>query len=206
MANEKGEKIDVQNENIEKIKRSIKENKEEFIKNVVIYFQNKHGVRFNLDQILEKYKDTRVTYFDITEDIYWQLGGLSFKEKAEQQIKEDVKNDYTLKNIQVIGNKILIKDYINISQDQLTMDSRPKLLEFMRALSNFEDGNIRMSAPFLGVLKAVQGDGKFKPIEIKANKVVVGLCLYKDNRIKIRFATEEKAREFAKEYLGVDEE
>ena len=175
---------------------SIIEIKEKFINKICYYFSNKYNVTINSNKIFEKYKDIEVkyekkenkdktlnlniieyVYIDynmILDEIFIQLNGFSFWEKAVDEIKQKAKKPlhyYEYRkywNYEVKGKTIKFRESIN--------DIKPALY--------FYDSN------------------ETKIIDCFSYQKVSDFKFYENGNTNIKFISAVYALEFAKKYLG----
>src|SRR5206468_7617127 len=71
--------------NQREIKEKIKKMKDRFVNSVCYYFMKKYNVTIDYEKIQKKYESNGVTYQNIIDEIYIQLDGFNFTEKAEKE-------------------------------------------------------------------------------------------------------------------------
>lgn len=153
-------------------------------------------------------------YSDIVEEIFEQLGGLSFQEKAAKEIKDNLKiscrrgcsdeNKVIVKNKKVIINGFVWATKCSIFQRwEIGYNSRDTLVILFKALSHYESGSFAIAHSYEMFLKLTQDhrDSVFDRYELGYNKVEA-IRVYKNGKTEIEFSTGEQAQIFAKDYCG----
>ncbi|MEK4448665.1 hypothetical protein N1I81_22785 [Bacillus sp. FSL M8-0052] len=181
--------------------------KKEFIYNITYYFSNKYNVTLNSNSIDQKY-DKNLTYMDIVAEIFEQLGGYSFEEKAVSEIMEASRNTiYNFERVTIKKASLTITHFV--SWDTWYGDYRlhwnnEKLETLFKALSHFENGSTE-TLDLLNQMKQQLNEGEkeyniFSKYEFKFQKIK-SMRVYKNGKITIEFNSNEQANEFANTYL-----
>lgn len=157
--------------------------------------------------------DAELKYQDILEQIFIQLGGFSFEDKAIQEMKQAAHNMAwnTYRGIKCYEQKKAVLSFSGYAcsfdswHEQYYDDHEVKLSDGMkdvvRALAHFEFGRLNFFANGMNQLlgynwKTYNPEMQFDLTKIKSIK-----C-FKNGRVDVRFTSETYAREFAEEYLG----
>lgn len=196
-------------DDIRYIKDRIDKNYEKFVSRMVSYFEKEYTVTLNADCIIEKYTPDSIGYLKVLDEIFEQLGGLNFNEKAEQELfmhsRALVRNK---SNIKVSKNKIIISHLVNWTtgwNDKYRLGySNNNIERLFEALSHFESMELRMLEPFVEHLELLRkGEEEydiFKKYDYSLSKVA-GIRLYKNHKVELSFMTSEDADTFNKSYL-----
>lgn len=197
-----------------------------FITDIIYHFQTKYNItlknNFEKDQrdrkistyqieknmykdIVDFYKETN--YNIILDDIFNQLGGFTFTEKEDQEIKESVKG--LLKNyskeritVKVIGNKIKDTSFFRTEEkwgfhiDYRYTDDFKKLF---RGLQHFDSSKIKDQCEIITGLVSGNNIKCIDIHELNGDKVK-SIKLFKNGSIEIGFKDGLTAIEFSKQY------
>jgi hypothetical protein len=199
------------------------------------YFSRKYNVTIETDPIYRKYKHIEIPYnsrenrdktynknlveyvsFDynnIIDEIFVQLGGFTFEEKAIQEIKDATRkiyyyNDYRrTSNITIKNNKMTI-DGNYAYKDTIWNEYRLRdnFGEIFTSLYLFDSGivtdnNTELHNKYCGYRNERNLDNydKYKPYSLTK---VTGIKFFKNGKLEIEFTNSEHAEQFAKEYCG----
>lgn len=196
-------------DDIRYLKERIDKNYEKFVSRMVSYFEKEYTVTLNADCIIEKYTPDNIGYLKVLDEIFEQLGGLNFNEKAEQELfmhsRALVRNK---SNIKVSKSKIIISHLVNWTtgwNDKYRLGySNNNIERLFEALSHFESMELRMLEPFVKHLellrKGEEEYGIFKKYDYSLSKVA-SIRLYKNHKVELSFMTSEDADTFNKSYL-----
>jgi len=206
---------------LDKLKRNmqnkIKEKIERFMRKIINYFEEKYNITFqNKNNFIEENRDNEdIEYQIIVEEIFNQLGGMSFKEKAKKELKEKWRNNTTnsYNKIQVKNNRISISDYMNyghnIISEEIEINHRTKddLNLLTEILSLYEYNSSDTTTEFIWfrnhLINASSPQEFIKKNMINSEKIE-GIRLYKNQKIVIYFQKPKYAREFGREYMKLD--
>jgi len=193
------------------IDKTINKMKEQYIKSVCVYFSDKHNVTIDDDKISKKY-DQNVTYDNIIDEIFLQLGGFTFEEKAVKEIKDatiklleyKINNSFTIKN-----NKIAITNFFYIDSIdakygtvRISYNYRDNFKVLLTAITHFESNQTEnIYTELLNGFNKYKNDELIKEHELN-NIKAKSLKLFKNGKIEILFKSAQDARQFAKEYCG----
>ncbi len=148
-------------------------------------------------------------YEDILEQIFVQLGGRTFEERALDELKKKCHDfawdyykqspDYTVKNdtVQFIGYACSCSQ----SYRGESWSIRGGMKNILTAVAHFETGqleNIPTRIEFL-----IGYDNKYESIYEFDYEKLKRIRMYKNSRVDLKFASKEYANEFAECYLGL---
>ncbi|MCR8641514.1 hypothetical protein NV379_02485 [Paenibacillus sp. N1-5-1-14] len=185
---------------------AIIEMKNSFIMYICSYFMKNYSVTIDYQKIQNKY-DLSVTYELIIDEIYLQLGGYNFTEKAEQEIKEEVRDIFRHGDKINIKNTKLILDGYFARHDSIWKIYRlgSKHESVFKALQHFEDGSTSGNVELIGKYCGYDNERnqanfeRYEPLTIKSVKSIKFL---KNGKLEIEFNTNKLAAKFAHEYCG----
>jgi hypothetical protein len=183
-----------------------------FVCNIVQYFVDKYKVTLDDKIIVEKYNYKEITYNIIIEEIFVQLGGFSFTEKQENEIKsaliEEMKYDVKYDRIKIKNNKISVSDFYHINyfskrwgNYEVDYSSDEKFHKLLSAMSYFMFRDTRYLNNLYDTITREKNDDVFKTHDVTSNGILT-LKLYKNGKIDIEFSNPKCARQFVKEYCG----
>ncbi|QAT68083.1 hypothetical protein EQZ20_24740 (plasmid) [Bacillus glycinifermentans] len=182
--------------------------KRDFIRNITSHFSRQYNVTLDSDSIDEKY-DTDLTHEEIIAEIFEQLGGYSFEEKAVTEIIQASQNSIYNFNERVTIKKasISITNYVSWDTwyDDYRLHWNSKMEVLFKALSHFENGSIE-TLEILDLLINLLRKGSahsdiFSKYEFEAFKKIKSIKVFKNRKINIEFYSNEQANEFANTYL-----
>lgn len=171
----------------------------------------------DLEAYTDKIINTNLDYNVVVDEIFLLLGGFSFEEKAENEIKEGAKKsakryngapDYTLKN-----GKISF-DILSSYKDSIWNEYRVSLdgegyKALLRALTYFDSNKVYTSiyhdwySNFVSY-KMTDKDGIYDTHKTYKTKVT-HFKYYKNGKFEVSFDNHSSALKFAGEYLGYSE-
>jgi len=186
-----------------------------FVLRICHYFTSKYGVTLNSDVIERKYQEKDITADNILCEVFAQLGGFSFEEKAQKEIQEKMKSHFSYSSsrreeqLKIRGTKLTLDGYVYPYKDKWSnqyeisnygMDS---LRDLIRALSHFETGasDILNYYSLFNQWRLKESEGAFDKQELGYHKVQ-SIKLFKNGKVEIEFMSAEQAQEFAKDYCG----
>lgn len=182
-----------------------------FISRITHYFARRHKVSLSSNEIVGKYDENSISYTIILDEIFEQLGGLSFKEKAVEEIKAASRSIiYNKSNLHIAKNKLSIIDcvywdsgFIDDSKSIRYDDRRVKPL--FLALSHFMNGSVEMIYRLGEIYQQLNRGSRdydiFSKYEIGIYNVE-SLKMFKNGKIEIVFREHENAEAFKNEYLN----
>lgn len=187
----------------------LKEIKNNFINNIISHFQRAYNVTLESGGIKIKY-DINVTYDNIVDEIFNQLGGFNFEEKAVNELIAACKDTiYRNDKITIKKNKLTINDFVwwdsTWTWDGLRIGySDKKVSPLFKGLSHFETGSTETLFYFANIYSQLTKGSKhhdiFSKYEIGYN-LVEAIKFFKNGKIEIVFQTNQQAEEFKRIYL-----
>lgn len=201
-----------------------------YIEKIYSYFRNKYNVKlennFKKDGDYSSYRDIdikgeenlkfylNIDYNNIIDDIFDQLGGFNFEEKAVSEIKNNLKNlchnqyrnEY---NAKLKGKTISLSTYLTWGTDwgkirTNSYNSNEITHPIFRAISHFEENETstlncfdryigwRLEGSEFLEFNTFEWLEKFKAVKF-----------FKNGRIDLKFSTAQHALTFAREYCGL---
>ncbi len=197
-------------DDLNKVKDRITSIYKAFISRITGFFVNRHKITLSSSEIEKKYDENSISYSIVLDEIFEQLGGLSFKDKADEEIRAASRDIvYNKTNIQITKNKLSISDciywYTGIVDDSKSVsydDRRVKPL--FLALSHFMNDSVEMLPCLNEVYQEFSRGSKeydiFSKYEIGIFNVE-SLKVFKNGKIEIVFNEHENAETFKNEYL-----
>jgi hypothetical protein len=195
-------------EDIRHIEDRIKKIKNNFISNITGHFQRVYNVTLESGEIKQKY-DISVTYQNIVDEIFEQLGGFNFEEKAVKELKDKCRETiYRGDKITINKNILTIADFVwwdHYSWEGHRIGySDSKVSPLFKALSHFETDETETLFYYQNIYKQLSEGEKrysiFNKYEIGYN-LVNSVKFFKNGKIEITFQTNQQAEEFKREYL-----
>jgi hypothetical protein len=210
--------------------------KGKFIGRICYHFEKKYKITINRDVICEKYKDIELNYHKrknsdgtynehlieykeldykmIIDQIFVQLEGHSFDEKAVDEIKNKLQNllRHKIKNneIKVSKNKISIPNFFYLDSFdvkwghyRVNFSERGKFDILLTAISHYEQGathNTYLNT-VMRVVQNEEGESVFCEHGLMCFKAE-SIKLYKNGKVDIKFISSECAKEFLKVYCN----
>ena len=207
--------------NIDKNRGKLSECNELFISKICAHFRDKYNVSVDSPewQIVResdygskrteaKYDLVPLQY--VLDSIYEQMGGMSFEEKAFDEIKETAKRAVTSYkgNSQYVikGVKLIIADFYCSYKDYIwqrykaTIENHHKA--FFKALSHFEYGTfeINQKYQFLCDWEIDENDGIYDK-HYKYSSVIDSIKVFKNGKVEIEFKDYQTAVRFMETYF-----
>lgn len=197
-------------DDVKQLEKRIEGFKKSFISNIVSHFRKQYNISLESGEIKDRYKDTNgITYNDIVNEVFEQLGGFNFKEKAVNEIKENIrKTIYRDDKIKIAKGKLTINDFVRWeswdSYCRIGWDDR-KVNPLFMALSHFDTEQAEEMEFYYESVRNELEEGQrkydiFRKYELGYNKVK-SIRIYKNGKIEIEFQTNEQAQQFKNEYL-----
>ncbi|RXZ78144.1 hypothetical protein EBB07_29255 [Paenibacillaceae bacterium] len=182
--------------------------REGFINQVCRYFECEHNITINNEIIVKKFKES-VTYSDIVEEIFLQLGGFNFAEKAEKEIKENLKElfRHDIDKVVVKGSKVNLNAWF-ARHDSIWKDYRlnsDRCEAVFKALSHFEDGDCNIKQEIRNLYCGYDNErdqANYERCNIETMSKVKSIKFLKNGKMDIEFESSQCAIKFAKEYCG----
>lgn len=157
----------------------------------------------------EKLQSLKLTYNDVLDQIFIQLGGRTFIEQALEEIKEKChsaawetyhgKPEYEVKNdtIRFTGYFCSYDNWYSHEKWSL-FDNMKNIL---RALAFFETGMVGSYPQNIALLLGY-GDKEYSTVAFTDCTKINQLKMFKNHRVDVKFTSKEFAEQFADEYLG----
>ncbi|PYE51614.1 hypothetical protein HUB98_06240 [Paenibacillus barcinonensis] len=186
---------------------SLKKIKESFIRNICYHFINKYKVTIDSEKIIKKL-DFESDFQDVLDNIFIQLEGCSFTEKAEKEIKDNTKEIFKYgEKILIKGNKLNLDGYFAHYDSiwkryELNEDRVSKILA---SLQLFDSGlltiNEELKDKYCGYqnLLKLENYERYTTQEMKKVKTIK---FFKNGKLDIEFIGNQEAARFASEYCG----
>jgi len=181
-----------------------------FISRITHYFAIRHKVSLSSNEIVGKYDENSISYTIILDEIFEQLGGLSFKEKAVEEIKAASRSIiYNKSNLHIAKNKLSIIDCVYWDSGflddnkSIRYDDR-RVRPLFLALSHFMNGSVEMIYRLGEIYQQLNRGSSYYDIFSKYEigiYNVESLKMFKNGKIEIVFSEHENAEAFKNEYL-----
>ncbi|MFA1782433.1 hypothetical protein ACDX77_19350 [Bacillus velezensis] len=195
-------------QDIAPIEKRLEEIKEDFISKVVRHFSRQYKVTLDTEVINKKY-DLYLTHKDIIAEIFEQMGGFNFKEKAVHELIEASKATiYNFGKVSIKKTSLSITDFVRWDSWgwdglRISWDSK-KESSLFTALSHFENGDVKMLDSLFDMYKGMEKGSKhyniFSKYEFDCEKFK-SIKIFKNGKITIEFKNQTLAQEFANTYL-----
>ena len=169
-----------------------------YIWSVVEYFQRKYNVSIDGKKIEVKANTDKIDNDFIIDEIFQQLGGFSFEDKATQEIIEKMKEITKYSNTVVKNKKITFEKYIWFDKwfNEVSYDSIGDLNKLFSAFNHFSNGGLNkkeiIEKSNIRQLGTYELD--FEGVE--------SIKLYKNGKIDINFIDGATALKFANTYTN----
>lgn len=198
------------------------------INNVIYYFKEKYNVTLkynehNTDYSMRHWQvsaEENFNYFmnitidDILDDIFNQLGNVSFNDKALEEVKKDISDackSWRDENIVTVKNgKISIKDFIYYDSWGLQWggsyrnNNEDKIINIFKLITYYNTNELKNDYEF--ITKPLNDyDNKYIGIYEINDNILKSFKTFKNGKIELNFMNGLKALDFAKKYLGYQE-
>ncbi|MGM0817739.1 MAG: hypothetical protein ACQEUO_19915, partial [Bacillota bacterium] len=193
---------------VSEIEKAREECNEAFIRAITIYFSKKYNVEFDYSIIYKSYSfEQFITFEDVLDHLFEQLGGYSFAEMANEQIKDKIKE--SVYRFEVKKNTLHLPNFLDIEEwfrsFKIFYQSKGKLEKLFNALMLFENGSLR-EASALNQIKNEMGEGSkhhaiFEKYSFDTFQKIKSFKAFKNGKVSIEFHSIELANEFANTYL-----
>ncbi|MFS0855175.1 hypothetical protein [Paenibacillus taichungensis] len=187
-------------------KNSLVKIKESFINNICYHFKNKYKVTIDNISIIKKL-DFESTFQDVLDNIFTQLDGYSFTEKAEKEIKDSTKEIFKYGDKISIKNTKLILDGYFAHLDSIWKEYRlsDKIDKIFKSLQLFDSGSLveneELKQKYCGYDNSRNLDNYERYVTQTLNKVK-SIKFFKNGKLEIEFNSNQEAQIFASEYCG----
>lgn len=183
--------------------------KNSFVGYVCSYFEKKYSITIDKDAIKNKY-DENITYENIIDEIFMQLGGYNFTEKAEQEIKEKAKNSVRNSDKITIKNSKLIIDGHFSYHDSIWKEYKlsGQYSELFKALQHFENGSTAGNAELISKYCGYNNErnlSNYERYEPQTLNKVKSIKFLKNGKLEIEFTSNQQATSFAGVYCGYNQ-
>lgn len=169
-----------------------------YIWSVAEYFQRKYNVIISCEKIVDKANTNKINNDFIVDEIFDQLGGFSFEDKATQQIINNFKDFTQYRNVQVKNKKMTMTRVVYTSRwsDGVDYSSHGNLNIIFTTLNHFTNGGYNKAKVYeMSNLRA------FGVHELDFEGVE-SIKLYKNGKIDINFIDGATALKFANTYTN----
>lgn len=195
---------------------------------VYYYFQKKYNVTLEINyHSKDYYKEGRqvqaeenfnyfmsVTIDDILDDIFNQLGNVSFDNKALEETKENIvdacKSWRDEKIVTVKNGKISIKDFIYYDSwalkwgDGYRNNNQDKIVNLFKLITYYNTNELKNDYDFI-TTPLNDYNNKYIGVYEVNDTILKSFKTFKNGKIELNFANGLKALDFAKKYLGYQE-
>lgn len=194
---------------IKDIQKKIDDMYYEFVRRITRYFSKRYNVTIAADEIETKYTADTITFSLIVDEIFEQLGGLTFEEKAVGEIKAASKDSiYNTDQISITKNKLSILNFVYWCSTWDNASRIPyndnKVKPLFIGLSHFIYGAVNMEYTFRTIYNQLESGSKnydiFSKYEIKED-LLQSIKFYKNGKVELVFTDNSAAEQFKTEYL-----
>ncbi|WP_431818827.1 hypothetical protein [Bacillus pumilus] len=192
---------------VSEIEKAREECNDAFIRAITIYFSKKYNVEFDSSSIYKSYSfEQLITFEKLLDHLFEQLGGFTFDEMANQQIKnkinEAVYKFEVKKHTLHLPDFLYFEDWFGLS---LSYRSEEKLDKLFDALMLFENG-MPSSSYAMDQIKYELKEGFnkhaiFDKYSFDIFSKIKSFKTFKNGKVSIEFHSLELANEFANKYL-----
>jgi len=193
---------------VSEIEEARKECNEAFIRAITIYFSKKYNVEFDSSSIYKSSFEQLITFEEVLDHLFEQLGGYSFAEMANEQIKNKI-NEAVYK-FEVKKSTLHLPNFVYFESDwmgglQISWRSKEIMTKLFDALSLFEYGEPTKINKFVSIEKEMrEGSRKafiFNKYEMENFNKIRSIKAFKNGKVSIEFHSMDFANEFANTYL-----
>ncbi|MFY0397892.1 hypothetical protein ACOMH4_18960 [Bacillus sp. YIM B13449] len=194
---------------VSEIEKALQDCNQSFIRAITQYFSKKYNVEFDSSNIVDNYSfEQFIMYEKVLDDLFEQLGGYSFAEMANEQIKNKIKD--AVYKFEVKKHTLHLPNYLHIEDDwygnlRIYYRSEEKLDKLFGALSLFENAEPTKIDNFVSIEKDMRQGSKEAPIfdkyEMENFNKIKSFKAFKNGKVSIEFHSMEFANEFANSYL-----
>lgn len=200
-------------DDIRPIENRLEKLKKDFVNRLCWYFAGKYKVTIS-NGFIGKYPP-HITYENILDEIFLQMNGFTFEEKAVNEIKNDMQNlvrGYMDKlYVQCKVNKLIFNNLYIVHYDDIfkrydigRYGTHENALAFYTALCNFDhqDTGIGELRSFMDVSTKTFPD-LFCKYDFRSMQKLDSIRFYKNGRIDVEFKNIQYANSFLQDYCGV---
>lgn len=188
-------------------KNSLIKIKESFINNICYHFINKYKVTIDHEKIINKL-NFESSFQDVLDNIFIQLDGYSFTEKAEKEIKDNSKEMFKYGDkVSIKGSKLVLDGYF-AHLDSIWKEyrlSESKVNKIFQSLQLFDSGSITENQELKNKYCGYDNSKKpenYERYTTQTLKKVKSIKFYKNGKLDIEFISNQEAARFASEYCG----
>ena len=191
--------------NIRYIEDQMQEIRKSHISKICMHFEKKYKVSLDEAVIIRKYKDTpleKPSYEEIVEEIFVQLGGFPFEEKAVQELKDNCAS-HIYREPEIKGTRLILNNFIYMDswEVRISWQSQEKVFALFKALSHFESGRVEWLYQYSSLannLRDMRAEA-YQKHEFGSNQVQA-IRFFRNGKTEITFETYEQAQAFKKDY------
>nr|WP_145401504.1 hypothetical protein [Paenibacillus xylanexedens] len=181
--------------------------KESFINNICRYFKDKYKVTIDSEKIINKL-NFESGFQDVLDNIFTQLEGYSFNEKAEKEIKDNSREMFKYGDkILIKGSKLVLDGYF-AHLDSIWKEyrlSEDRVRKIFVSLQLFDSGSIMENEELKNKYCGYDNSKKLENYERYTSqtlKKVKSIKFFKNGKLEIEFIGNQEAARFASEYCG----
>ena len=159
------------------------------------------------DTYKQKIRSLVLSYEEVVEQIFVQIGGTSLQQKAVSELKENARKaawseSRKMCNYEQKKNVVILPAYTSAClvnwNDRFELSGGAHAI--FKALAYFKSGSTGVS----GAFQALLDSGFFDQVHCVNGEKVQQVRCYKNGRIDIKFTGETYAQEFVDQYLGTE--
>lgn len=189
---------------INNLKERIEKMRDHLVYNICDHFSEKYNV--TIDTKFKTKYDGNITYDNILDEIFLQLDGFNFEEKAIQEIKDKCKNAVRHDKITVKNSKLIIDgsfSYIDSIWKQHKL--RGDYDKIFNALTYYDNGSTKGNKELIERYYGYENERKernyekYEPYSLTKARSIKFL---KNGKLEIEFVDFTTAQKFAIEYCG----
>lgn len=204
------------------LKERINKIRNDFIYALTGYFQRTYNIRLSAEDTINDLSSNNKMPEELTAEwilktfVFDKLDGMSFNERAIEELKNDCRNIFSgwrKENICLKKNTLEIADFFYIDhihkkyfqKVKIDYDSYSIFSGFMTALSYFETGaQENIYKQFMNAVYNGENDEIITTHDLK-NIKAKSIRLYQNGKIILKFTSAEYCMQFAREYCGYAE-
>ncbi|WP_299831361.1 hypothetical protein [uncultured Metabacillus sp.] len=188
----------------------IKQLTKSFVHGIVGYFNKKYNISIDSYELVKKY-DCNVTSDDLISEVIESLDGYNFQEKATQEIKENISNVISNKDIKLNNNKISINSFFYcdsfdikyFNAYRIHYNYRENFTMLFKALSHYMTGETDILNELNELHNSIVNNRDqdiMTTHDINLHQLK-NIKLFKNGRLDIQFTNKNDAKNFMTEYL-----
>lgn len=192
---------------ISHVDKRLAEIRKEHVSKIAGHFAKRYKVTIETGEILRELEGKEVTAAAIVDQIYRQLGGATFQEKAVLEIKTDLASLIRWEP-EIKGNRIVIRGVIYSEKrydgsPRISYHSQEGLRALLRALQHFDTGQLELAGPYASILSLCSPwlgrENPFRRYEVGSGKVEA-VRFFQNGKVEIAFRDYALAAEFVAGY------